>query len=115
LICLTEENALKKARKKSLILPTHSLSAAKQSEDKLSNVLGFPFRHNSIPSQGLRIEFESGTAEYVGDLSKTPWITESRHVIGGGWLLHTPENQEPEVRVDTTLAWCLLVVWCSRS
>ena len=29
----------------------------------------------SIPSQGLRIEFEGGTAEYVGDLSSTPWIT----------------------------------------
>ena len=41
-------------------------------------------------------------ARYVGDLSKTPWITESRHVTGGGWLLHTPDSKEPELVAKLT-------------
>ena len=61
-----------------------------------------PNSPSSIPSQGLRIEFQFGTAEYVGDLSKTPWITESRHVSGGGWLLHTGDNEEPELVAKLT-------------
>ena len=74
----------------------------------------FAVGRQTIDSDFTRLA-EAFTTSADGTAHVAAWGRWRRHVIGGGWLLHTPENEEPEVRVDTTLTRFLLVVWCLRN